>query len=165
MLTGKQIAEMGIITGFDVENIQQQGIDLRLRRIRRVWNQETMGVVGKDKTVIPKVRDWEWIAMIPGQKILLEPGYYEVEFVEGCDIKSNVCMRPLTRSSVIRCGGEIRSGLFDAGFHTGHIGSYLKVDLPFYIEEGCRLSQAVCFQSSEVENLYNGQFQNDNQRE
>lgn len=160
MLTGKQIAGKGIITNFLEGNIQQQGIDLRLRRLFKV-STETIGRVPKEgKTVLPQSGEIDIT-----EPIALLPGYYEVEFEEGCDVKPCTCMKPLTRSSVIRCGGEIRSGLFDAGFHTDHIGGYLKVEVPFEVERGSRLAQAVCLTSDEVENLYNGQFQGDEQRE
>jgi hypothetical protein len=36
MLTGKEIADLGILQGFGQENVQQQGIDVRVAKIRRL---------------------------------------------------------------------------------------------------------------------------------
>lgn len=157
MLTGKQIAEKKVISNYKTENIQMQGIDLRLRNLYALFD---YGVIPREgKTEIPKSQ-----LIDLNEPIMIEPGYYEVEFEEGCSIPDNVCMKPMTRSSVVRCGGEIRSGLFDAGFATDHIGAFLKVERTIVLERGSRLAQAVCFTSDTVQNLYNGQFQGDCQR-
>ena len=166
-LTGKQIVNNNIVTNVCEEGIQQQGVDLRIKDIKRV-----VGPAGyiplTGKTITPQknalvrletnsVKHIEWY---------LDPGYYEVEFLEGCDIKSNMTLHIKTRSSLIRCGAECRSGQFDAGFNTKNMGCFLKVELPIYIDPGARIAQAIVFESYPVdtEDLYNGQWQNDKQR-
>lgn len=162
-LTGKQIVEKGIITNYCEEGVQQQGIDVRVKSILRV-DRETFGVVPKQgKTKLPsgmieKVDDDIFFN--------LEPGYYEVEFEEACEIPNNMVLNYKTRSSLVRCGALIHSGQFDAGFKTQNMGAFLHVIHPIKIEKGARLAQAIVNETYIVENeqLYNGQWQEDKQR-
>lgn len=165
MLTGKEIAKRQIINGFEEKQIQQQGIDVRVERIYKV--SEYMGgiVPEEGKTIIPNTTPrGTTIDHDGGEWFQLQPGYYEVEFIEGCDIPADCCMQFKTRSSLVRCGCEVRSGLFDAGFKTEHMGAFLKVELPVEIERGARIAQVIVEGSNIVENLYDGQFQGDKQR-
>lgn len=170
-LTGAQIVEAGIITNISPKGLQQQGIDLRVNRIGFL---KGVGVVS-DKTILPATT-WVDASRIDVSNdgdgkdyrrgYILDPGYYEIELMEGCDIPKNIAMTLKTRSSLVRCGAEVRSGQFDAGFHTEKMGCYLKVERTIIIEQGARICQAICNETSVVgeENLYNGQFQEDCQR-
>ena len=161
-LTGKQIVEEGIVIGACEEGVQQQGVDVRLKEVRKV-NDNKVGYVPKEgKTVTPggyELLAWDDIYE-------LTPGYYEVEFEEGCDIPSNAAMYFKTRSSLVRCGAEILSGQFDGGFHTDNMGAFLKVNIPIRIEKGARVAQMIVNETYEVnaEDLYDGQWQGDKQR-
>lgn len=159
MLTGKEIYSSGLITGALEENVQQHGIDLRVENIRRVSGIGVIPAEGKTEAPIPvdiKPIHESWS---------LVPGYYEVEFVEGCNLDSTHGMLLKSRSSLVRCGGAIRSGYFDPGFHTEHIGAYMVLEKTIIIECGARLAQVLITQSNEVTNTYDGQWQNDKQRE
>jgi deoxycytidine triphosphate deaminase len=96
----------------------------------------------------------------------LEPGYYEISFVESCKIPANCAMYFKTRSSLVRCGAIVHSGQFDAGFETEKMGAFLHVILPIEIEVGARVAQMIVNESYEVglTELYDGQWQNDKQR-
>lgn len=159
--TGKQIVENNIITNTIKECIQSQGVDLRVKKIS-ILNDE-IGLIPKTgKTIIPKSTEIE-----PCNNIYtLTPGYYEVEFEEGCNIPENTTIRLHSRSSLIRCCCEVRAGQFDAGFYTNNIGCYLKVEQPVMIEKGARITQCIVNESYNVStcDLYNGQWQNDKQR-
>lgn len=157
-LTGKEIIERGIITNHCEEGIQQQGIDVRLKNLYIV---SEGGVVPKEGKTTPAMS----VKLEPIYGVFrLAPGYYELEFEEGCNIPNNATLHFKTRSSLVRCGAIIHSGQFDAGFHTEHAGAFMQVLLPITIEPGARVAQALVFTSNEVENLYNGQWQNDKQR-
>jgi deoxycytidine triphosphate deaminase len=161
MLTGKEIADLGILQGFEEGNVQQQGIDVRVAKIRRLngW-----GCLPKEgKTQLPEYEEYRGFEN--GNPIYLTPGYYEIELMEGCKVPPNVAIKPITRSSLVRMGGNVYSGLFDAGFETDHMGCFLQVSHSFKIEYGARVAQVIAFESNQVSNLYNGQFQNDQQRE
>lgn len=160
-LTGKEIIEQEIITNYCKEGIQQQGIDVRIDSIKRVSTHRQYGVIPKNqKTTTP---DYIEVSKYNG-KWVLDPGYYEITLMEGCKIPSNATLHFKTRSSLVRCGALVHSGQFDAGFETNAMGCFLQVLMPIAIEHGSRIAQAICFNSNEVENLYDGQWQGDKQR-
>lgn len=166
-LTGKQISESNIITNLCSEGIQQQGVDVRIKNVSKVVMDYGCGYVpAKGKTVAPKSIIEPLINDNDTCGWMLQPGYYEVEFEEGCKIPNNIAMNFKTRSSLVRCGAEITSGQFDAGFETENMGAYLKVNLPIIIEKGARVAQAILTETYEVgtDQLYNGQWQGDKQR-
>ena len=166
-LTGKQIVEKGIVIGACDEGIQQQGVDVRISDIKLVDTCDGIyagyiPVNGKTHLPIQKeVELWQ-----DGLFWELMPGYYEVTFMEGCIIPANCAMYFKTRSSLVRCGAEIRSGQFDGGFETDRMGAFLKVELPIRIEKGARVAQAIINETYTVEKeyLYDGQWQGDKQR-
>lgn len=179
MLTGKEIAAEGIVYNYDPEKgIQQQGIDVRIDKVARVGQFGSivgLGTVYKNRTVLPQY-PYE-IRTVPTTSVEddtvkhemyhLEPGYYEIELMEGVDIPNNRVLHFKTRSSLVRCGAFVHSGQFDAGFNTEKAGCFLHVVVPISIERGARIAQAIVFESHEVADgdKYDGQYQNDKQRE
>lgn len=161
-LTGKQIVEKGIIIGVCDEGIQQQGVDVRLARVYEVVGGTGGFVPATGKTQTPCAVE----VACPNGVYDLPAGYYEVTFEEGCIIPANCAMQFKTRSSLVRCGAEIRSGQFDGGFETDKMGAFLKVELPIRIEKGARVAQAIINETYTVEKeyLYDGQWQGDKQR-
>jgi deoxycytidine triphosphate deaminase len=160
-LTGKQIVKSEIITNYCEEGVQQQGIDVRLKSIRGMSDLGKVPAQGKTK--LPYYFE---VKIGEDKCIELQPGYYEVEFEEACNIPNNMVLNYKTRSSLVRCGAIIHSGQFDAGFKTNNMGAFLHVIRPIILEKGARLAQAIVTESYPVdnENLYNGQWQNDKQR-
>ena len=162
-LTGAQIVERKIVTGVVVAGLQQQGVDLRVKNIRKV-NDKASGYIPEiGKTMIPITEE---ISLYDDKTYVLKPGYYEIEMEEGCNIPTNATLHIKTRSSLVRCGAECLSGQFDGGFHTDNMGCFLHVILPISIDKGARVAQALVFESYPVEekHVYNGQWQGDNQR-
>lgn len=169
-LTGKQIVERGIVTGFSEAGIQQQGVDVRLRDVVSFTPQGIGGTPG----VVPAVgktilRDRKSISINldrgPEGAWYLEPGYYEVIVEEGCKMPDNAAMVFISRSSMVRNGAIIHCGQFDAGFETEHMGFFMQVLFPIIIEKGARIAQTRIFESAPVDNLYQGQWQKDKQRQ
>ena len=167
-LTGKQIVEKGIITGVCDKGIQQQGVDVRIDKVFEVINFGNGTVPAKDKTTTPPTIEMSCYDAHEESDgyFYLPPGYYEVTFVEGCKIPNNCAMYFKSRSSLVRCGADIRSGQFDGGFETEQMGAFLKVELPIKIEKGARVAQAIIHETYTVEKeyLYDGQWQGDKQR-
>lgn len=157
-LTGKEIIEKNIISNYSEKAIQQQGIDVRVSRIWEVMEGGRVPTTGK--TILPESKE---VRTEYGYYKLL-PGYYEVQLEEGCKIPNNATLHFKTRSSLVRCGALVHSGQFDAGFETDKMGCFLQVIQPIAIEKGARIAQAIIFESNIVENLYDGQWQNDKQR-
>jgi len=166
-LTGKKITKGGgigcIVFNYAEEGVQQQGVDLRVKEIRKV-NELGGGYIPETgKTQIPST---EAVSLYDDKTYVLAPGYYEVEFEEGCSIPRDCTLHIKTRSSLVRSGAQCYSGQFDGGFKTDNMGCFLHVILPISIDLGARIAQAIVFETYpvETENLYNGQWQGDNQR-
>ena len=164
-LTGKEIIERGIVTNYCKSGIQQQGVDVRLKSISKV-DQCQIGLVPiEGKTRIPKYQELTPQISYDGRATYhLDTGYYEVTLEEACNIPSNSSLHYKTRSSLVRCGAIVHSGQFDAGFKTDAMGCFLQVIHPITIERGARIAQAIVFESNEVTNTYDGQWQEDQQR-
>lgn len=162
-LTGAQIIEQNIVTKSIVASLQQQGVDLRVKEIRQVSEKASGYIPVEGKTIIPTTFPLE---LYDDKTYVLKPGYYEVEFEEGCNIPRNATLHIEVRSSLVRCGAWCKSGQFDGGFHTDNMGCFLQVYLPISIDKGARIAQAVVLESNPVadEHLYNGQWQGDKQR-
>ena len=169
-LTGQLIVENGIVTNVCEDGIQQQGVDVRIDKVYKAYNNE--GLVPKiGKTCRPNYLEIYSEEVAWGDRILsnyfhLEPGWYEVELMEGCNIGPTEVLNFKTRSSLVRCGAVVHSGQFDAGFKTDKMGCFLHVIHPINIEKGARIAQAIVTESYKVEeeNMYDGQWQGDKQR-
>ena len=97
---------------------------------------------------------------------LLYAGVYDVIMNEGCNIAPNRVGLIRQRSSLMRNGASIQSSIFDPGFKTNNVGTYMFVNCPIFIEENARVAQMYFHDCTPVDEdkLYNGQFQNDKQR-
>lgn len=167
-LTGKEIVENGIITGPVSEgNIAQHGVDLNIKSVRRIASND--GAILKEKTLLPKYEEVtptkvKFDKYGERECFVLKPGMYDISFEQGCNIPKDQRMFLVQRSSIMRNGAIVNSSMFDAGFKTDEIGTFICVFETLTIEVGARVVQAFCEQSNEVMNLYNGQFQKDKQR-
>lgn len=171
-LTGRQIIERGIVKGYCDEAIQQQGVDVRIRSVREV-SSELITIAKVDNIKIGKVPAQGKTSLPFYTEVNardgwfhLTPGYYDIELEESCIIPNNATLHYKTRSSLVRCGAIVHSGQFDAGFETDHMGCFLHVINTIKIEKGARIAQAIVFESDPVysDDMYNGQWQGDNQR-
>ena len=162
-LTGKELVDKGIINGFITEeNIQQHGVDLNVIKIEKILGGGYIPTEGKtivcERREVPKT-------YLDGKEVWeLGRGTYDITFAQGCKVPSNQKLEIVQRSSASRNGIIIRSSLFDAGFYTNNIGTMMTVTEPVTVGVYARLAQIYATESNVVENLYNGQFQNDKQR-
>lgn len=163
-LTGKQLVDQGIITGtINPDNIAQHGVDLNVNTVQKISGIGRIPKEGKTRLVIyddvkvniPDSGNPFWY---------LEPGAYNVEFDQGCKVPKDKMLFIRQRSSAARNGTFLHSSIFDAGFETKKIGTMIIVIHPIEIEVGARIAQIYAHNSNEVENLYDGQFKNDEWR-
>ncbi len=170
ILTGKEIWGENILSGAAEDNIQMQGIDLRIDSISKL---EGVGALPKEgKTILPKTVLIEPLtykgkgkeeAVVNGW--MLTPGVYDITFIEGINIPNNRLAMLGTRSSLVRQGVEVKSGPYDAGFKTEKGGAMLYVTRSVVIAQGASVAQIIVYKSNEVDKTYDGQYQGDVQRE
>lgn len=138
----------------------QVGYDLTLKEIKRING----GMVLADKTIID-----DYTPVLPVQtttgKLLykLEPDTYSITFEQGCKLDLNHTAFIRHRSSILRNGGIITSGVYDPNFEVDEMGAILIATKPLAIEKGARIAQIIVFENYTSE-AYNGQFQKHNDR-
>jgi len=133
----------------------QVGYDLTLKSINKVNG----GVVTKDKTTIFPYEEIAPTINDEGKFMyILEPGTYSLTFEQGCQLDANHTAFIRHRSSVLRAGGIITSGVYDSGFAVDEMGAMLIATERIVLEKGARIAQIIVFENYEAE-LYDGQFQ------
>lgn len=174
MLTAKQILDRNLIKlskekseAYDIKLVPaQMGIDLHLVYVAKVHQAFSVGFIpadGKGKAKLPVCSQIEpnetLIDGKPTKTWKLEPGDYEIGFAESLEVPLDCAAIVLQRSSVRRCGTTINSPLYDPGFHTDMIGTFMHVNVPVEFEVASRVAQIVFFTSDEEAEPYNGQYQ------
>jgi deoxycytidine triphosphate deaminase len=133
----------------------QVGYDLTLQGVKKING----GIVMSDKTIVD-----EYTEVTPtkntNEKLIfkLEPGTYSLTFEQGVKLPTNRTAFIRHRSSILRCGGIITSGVYDPGFEVDDMGAVLIATQPIIIEKGARVAQIIMFQNMTAE-AYDGQWQ------
>lgn len=133
----------------------QVGYDLTLKEVKKIKG----GYVSATSTTVNPYQE-ATTETIDGSRehYVLEPGTYSLTFEQGVKLPSNKTAFIRHRSSILRCGGIITSGVYDPGFEVDEMGAVLIATQPITIEKGARVAQIIIFDNSEAE-LYNGQWQ------
>jgi len=150
-----KIAWEGILSNIlnDQEQIQQNGIDLTLASIAQLDN------CSENELLCNKRSHCVRTPMNIIGPTLLQPGVYEVLYNEEFNIPNWMCAYIYTRSTLVRGGSYLASGLYDAGFK-GKWWGVLHISIPTWIEKDIRIGQVVFFQSEEgkmYDGIYNQQ--------
>jgi dUTP pyrophosphatase len=158
MLSAQDVVEGGWITNYDKDSaVQQHGIDLRIKGLS-VLDRETWGIVPtKGKTSLPIYRE---IYCNHNGNWVLDPGYHQVVFMEGMKVPNDKMCLLVQRSSVASCGIWLHSSVFDAGYWTDYIGSFMMVFHRTVIEPEARICQALFYDTKTILNTYHGDYMN-----
>ena len=175
MLNVKQIIDEGLLL---LENAKgkpaQVGYDITLKAVQKIGNKIGGGVynlskggkigkVLKDKTELTTYTPLQTTQVDGIEGWLLYEGVYDITFNEGCKIPDNRVAFIKQRSSLYRNGAIINSPVFDPGFETQNMGTLLYVYETLFIETDARVAQ-IYFHECNGAELYDGQWQNDKQR-
>jgi deoxycytidine triphosphate deaminase len=135
----------------------QVGYDLTLKSINKVNG----GMVMKDKTTVFDYDEVTPFINDDGKFLYqLEPGTYSLTFEQGCKLDDKHTAFIRHRSSVLRSGGIITSGVYDPGFEVDEMGGMLVATETIILEKGARVAQIIMMENAEAE-LYDGQWQKD----
>ena len=133
----------------------QVGYDLTLKEVKQING----GIVMADKTIVDDYTEIMPTKNTNGKLIYkLEPGTYSVTFEQGVKLPTNRTAFVRHRSSVLRCGGIITSGVYDPGFAVDEMGGVLIATKSIILEKGARVAQIIMFENQESE-AYDGQWQ------
>lgn len=164
MINAQQIVDKGLLK---LENSKgkaaQIGYDLSLKAVNKIGS---VGKVLKNKTELASYEPIDKIKLDGHTGWLLYPGAYDITFWEGCDIPNDYVGLIRQRSSMLRNGTVLHSSVFDPGFSTEFMGTVMVVNETIFVEEDARVAQIYFHECTPVgeENLYNGQWQGDSQR-
>ncbi len=148
----------------DVENkgkAAQVGWDLTIKEVKAIGQGNHM--ITKNSSNVDKSAYIKMPLMInpdsPKQHVfVLQPGPYSITFHQGCVLPDNVMAQIVQRSSLLRCGVEIKSAVYDPGFKTDLMGAVMIVHNTIQIELGARVAQIIMSETSKAE-VYDGQYQ------
>lgn len=176
MLTAKQIIEKNIIFLTDEAKNQysinklspaQVGIDLHIVSCSKlISDNRDIGHIYSDSVKDKKTKITKTSVCIPvsdkennTSTWILDKGVYEIGFAEGCNFDSKTFGKIVHRSSLYRNGVEINSPIWDPGFHTNEMGTFMIVHNPIRIDLFARVAQIIVFETSEEAEKYDGQYQ------
>lgn len=132
----------------------QVGYDLTLKGVKKING----GIVMADKTVVNDYTEIMPQTNANGKFIYkLDPGTYSLTFEQGIKLPASRTAFIRHRSSILRCGGIITSGVYDPGFEVDEMGGVMIATQPIIIEKGARVAQVIIFENQSAE-LYAGQF-------
>jgi len=133
----------------------QVGYDLTLKEVKRIKG----GTVSTIQTIVAPYEEVSTFTVNDDNEYyVLEPGTYSLTFEQGVKLPKSKTAFIRHRSSILRCGGIITSGVYDPGFEVDEMGAVLIATQPITIEKGARVAQIIIFDNFDAE-LYAGQWQ------
>jgi len=130
----------------------QVGYDLTVKNITQI----TGGKIGVESVITPYME-----VPFNNNGWWLQPGVYSLTFEQGIKLDKKHTAFIRHRSSLLRIGALITSGVFDPGFECEEIGATMFVNNLIGIEKGVRLVQIIIMENYSA-NKYEGSYQGDN---
>ncbi|MFC1917928.1 deoxyuridine 5'-triphosphate nucleotidohydrolase [Chloroflexota bacterium] len=141
------------------EQVQVNGFDLTLREVAMLQSAGRIGVTN-DERLLPDLAPLMFDSM---GYLELIPGIYIITFNEIVHLPKNVMALGRPRSSLLRCGVNVGTAVWDAGY-SGRSQSLLIVYNPqgFRLQRNSRVLQLVFWQLTQETEGYQGTYQNEN---
>jgi dUTP pyrophosphatase len=141
------------------EQVQANGFDLTLRDITVPQSAGNMPVAS-DRRVLPDLSPLIFDGM---GSIELVCGIYIITYNEVVNLPKNIMALGRPRSSILRCGVNIGTAVWDAGY-SGRSQSLLVVynTRGFRVQRNARITQLVFFELTGESKGYNGVYQGEN---
>jgi len=142
--------------GIEKEQIQKNGIDLRVDKIYKLLS---FGSLLKNEVKLPTYEEIKPEYVDGKYLYFLDEGTYILEFLEVIEIPKDCIGICFPRSSILRMGCDIRTALWDSGYKGKSrvlFIAYNKVT----IEKWSRVAQIIFIRNEEsVKEGYSGQYQ------
>ena len=142
------------------EDVQQNGIDLRVGRIRKIVSSEDTGCVN-DTKMFPHYEVVD-VYVTDGYYRWEPKTYYNVIIDRDIEIPNGYVQLYYIRSTFTRCGLQLLSSVGDNGFK-GRLmmGLYNVSDNDILMGSNERIIQAVTYENDGTASLYDGTYQED----
>lgn len=160
----KHILEQKIVYSKDnplneEEQLQQSGIDLRLKKAYRVVGAAEFKLDSSTKPLAVELQ------LVDNCYLFKAGEQYSLDFIEDVSVPEDMAALIINRSTINRHVGVCNSGLFDPGYRSqGGCGAMFRPTIDVKIERGFRMAQIVFFRS-EAASLYNGQYQDSKEKQ
>ena len=159
LLNASQVEQMLTTNGKGKK--AQVGYDLTVADVKSIRG----GMLFTDRTVLDS---YDEVKLTTVEKAegdernvwILTPGIYSVTFEQGCKLDDKTTAFIRQRSSILRMGGTVTSGVYDPGFEVDQMGGVMTLTKTVVLEKGARLAQIIMFENNPAE-LYDGQWQKD----
>ena len=159
LLNANQVEQMLVTNGKGKK--AQVGYDLTVTDVKSIRG----GMLFADKTVL---ESYDEVKLTTVEKSegdyrnawVLNPGIYSITFEQGCKLDDKTTAFIRQRSSILRMGGTVTSGVYDPGFEVDQMGGVMTLTRTVVLEKGARLAQIIMFENNSAE-LYDGQWQKD----
>jgi dUTP pyrophosphatase len=150
-----------LIEGYvDLEQqLQPNGFDITLRDIAML---QTMGQIGVDNTQ-RQLPDLASLVFDSWDNMELMPGSYIITYNEIVHLPTNLMALARPRSSLLRCGVNIGTAVWDAGY-SGRSQSLMLVYNPrgIRLQKNARVAQLIFMPLTSETEGYDGKYQNEN---
>ena len=150
-----------LIEGFlDLKlQLQNNGFDLTLRGLSTFASPGQLAL-DNDERVLPLTKEMEFGA---DGFLTLAPGQYRITYNEVVHLPKDVAAFGFPRSSLLRCGADVRTAVWDAGY-SGRSESLLLVHNQhgLRLKQNARLTQLVFIELSGESEGYQGKYQGEN---
>lgn len=154
------------ITGIYEEDTQPNAVDLKVEKIF---------IPGQDTFILSEdVKTHRTSKELPTREFrgetgwwCLQPGYYEVVFANKIGVGNREAGFVISRSTLIRNGVYLLSGLYDSGYEGGMVSGLHVTTGPFYVRYGTRLGQFLLFDAGmirEYDGSYGSKKKHDNEK-
>jgi deoxycytidine triphosphate deaminase len=135
--------------------LAQVGIDLTVKEIKvinggRLYKSETKLHDYSPLTISVDDEGREGWWLIPGNA-------YSVTFEQGIELDNKHAGMITHRSSLLRMGWSLMSGIYDPSFYVEEMGAVMRGDTQIFVEKGARIAQIIiheCYESQP----YQGQW-------
>jgi len=147
-----RIAREKILEGFEEDNVQGAGVDLR---VERVYNITSGASLGAEERRLPEVEEME------GGKFTLEPEEYHLLLTrEKVNLPSDLIAFIYPRSTLFRSGVSLRTAVVDPGYRGRlTIGLVNEGAGDFTLEKGASVAQIVFAGLEGTAKSYSGKYQ------
>jgi dUTP pyrophosphatase len=141
--------------------LQPNGVDLTLKTVEKIVGAGSIDFSNKDRKLSDTVKqdfDDDWLFLVPGQ--------YKIIFNEIVHLPKDIMAIGAPRTSLIRCGVTVETGIWDAGYE-GRSESLLVVlnEAGVRIKKNARVLQLVFIKLSKktaAGGAYGGIYQSEN---
>ena len=140
--------------------VQPCGIDMTLKEVHSLSDAGEIDFDNSKRNISKSFA----LAFDSSGKLLLKPGCYKIIYNEYVSVPIDACAFGFPRSSLLRCGADVRCAVWDPGYH-GRSESLLVVNSPHGItlHKNAKVMQLVFVRlESAAHKGYAGQYKGEN---